>query len=1162
MVANYTKTWNSLRGAALALLLSAAAVLTVAPAYQPVVAQVENSQLTGIVTDTTGAVISGATVVARNTDTGLTKTAVSSRAGEFTVPNIPPGAYKVTVSYTGFSDYTETVAVAVGGALKIEAKLGVTAQGSTIEVSSQDMTVQVNTTNQEVSQVITPRQLMDLPTLTRNPYDFVVLSGNVAADPNGSTGNQGVGVSISGQRSASTDILLDGVENVNSFSASTGQQIPLDGVAEYRIITNGFTAQYGRATGGVVNLVTKSGTNSFHGSFYEYNRISALASNTYNENALNFASKANGTPLLPPDHFTRNQFGYSVGGPVMHDKLFFFSNTEWNRIRSAGAQFAVIPTASFIASSAPATQAFFAKYGKIAPGVAPGQLISVAKFVGPAPLQQVSYSVASDAGAGTPVNAYDSLNRMDWTISQKTNLFFRYVLYNDLFPPGTNNASPYAGYSTGSQDRNQAFLLAVNHSFTSSLISSTKVSFNRLNNLQPLGAAPVGPTLYLNRSNTASVDAVTGTNIALPGYSEFSPGNAIPFGGPQNFYQFGEDLNWVKHNHDLHVGGQFIQLRDNRVFGAYEESVEQIAKQGVNEGTALTDLQQGSIYSFQGAINPQGKFPCYSDPTTGKTIVTAACTVSLPVSAPAFGRENTFNDGNAYVQDNWKITPRFTASLGLRWEYYGVQHNTKPSQESNFFLGTGSSIFQQIRNGQVLSTPNSPVGGIIEKKFNNYGPRVGFAWDLFGNGKWAVRGGYGISYERNFGNVTFNVIQNPPAYAVVSLIAGPKADVPFLPVYTDNSGPLAGSGSKALPKVSLRAPLQSIPVAYSNQYDFSIQHEIAPGAVLSVDYSGTRGIHQYSIANINQLYSGQVYLGDANPGNRINNQYSNINQRQANGDNFYNAVDVHLEYSRFEQDGLQLTSNYTYSRSIDNLSSTFSQSGNNFNLGYLNPFKPSLDHGNADYDIRNHIVVAAIYEPKFLEFKDKGAIVHALLGGLQFAPIFTARTGSAFTIYDCTNAVSGCPRIVAAPGLKYHGTPVANGQVNQFNYITIPTASMNPYTDPIAGASDVPTCGLNGCTQNPGLGRNQWYGPGAYNLNLGVYKNFAIHERYEIQLRSEFYNALNHHNYYAVAGNADYASQNTPGIPNPVFAVKGAPGGTPSAADERRNVQLAIRLQF
>ena len=1118
-------------------------------------AQVENGQLTGVVTDNTGAVIPGATISAVNTDTGLSKVATSSNSGEFTVPNIPPGPYKVTISSKGFGDYTTSATVAVGGAYKVNAKLGVTAQISTVDVSGTDLSVQVNTTNQEISEVITPRQLTELPSLTRNPYDFVALSGNVSSDPNGSTG-RGVGVSLSGQRAASTDILLDGVENVDTFTASTGQQIPLDAVAEFRVISSGFTAEYGRATGGVVNLVTKSGTNTLHGSLYEYNRISALASNTYNEDAIDFSNKAAGLPALPHDRFTRNQFGYSVGGPIFRDKLFFFSNTEWNRIRSAGTQFAVIATPSFIASSAPATQAFFAANGKVAPGVTLGQLITPTGFVGAPPLQQVSYSVASDAGAGTPLNAYDSLERIDWNLSQKTNLFVRYGLYNDVLPNGTVNSSPYVGYSTGQTDRNHAALIGLNHSFTPNLISSTKLSYNRLDNQQPLGAAPVGPTLYLNQGNTASVDKTTGSLIAFPGYNEFTPGNAIPFGGPQNFYQVGEDINWVKHNHDLHVGGQFIQLRDNRVFGAYEESVEQIAKNGTKEAAALGNLQNGSIYSFQGAINPQGKFPCYTDPTTGQKIVTPACTVTLPVSAPQFGRENTFNDGNAYVQDNWKITPTFTASLGVRWEYYGVQHNTKPGLESNFFLGTGSNIFQQIRSGQVLTTPNSPVGGIIAKKFKNFGPRVGFAWDLFGNGRWSVRGGYGMAYERNFGNVTFNVIQNPPAYAVISLIAGPHGDVPFLPVYTDNAGPLAGSGSKALPKVSLRAPDQNIPVAYAHQYDMAVQHQLAQGVVLSLEYSGTRGVHQYSIANINQLYSGQVYLGDANPGNRLNNQYSNINRREANGDSYYNAVDAHLEYSRFEHDGLQLTANYTYSRSLDNLSSTFSESGNNFNLGFLNPFNPALDHGNSDYDTRNRFVVAAVYEPTFLEFKDKGALVHAVFGGLQFAPIFTARSGSAFTIYDCTNAVSGCPRIIGAPGLKFHGTPVANGGVNQFDYIQIPAAAANPYTDPIAGASDVPTCTQSGCTQNPGLGRNQWYGPGAYNLNMGVYKTFAFHKNYAIQLRSEFYNALNHHNFYVVPGNADFAEVTA------VQAVKGAPGGTPSAADERRNVQLAVRLEF
>jgi hypothetical protein len=1116
--------------------------------------QAESGTISGTVLDASGAAVSGARVALKKTDTGLTRETTAGAAGEFQFPSLVPGPYEISVSSAGFNTYTQNLTLTVGGRINQEIRLSVSSAQTTIQVSELDAAAAVNTTDQQVAQVITPREMQSLPSLTRNPYDYVQLSGNVTSDPNGSTGANGVGFAIDGMRSASTGILLDGVENVDTFSASVGQNIPLDSVQEYSIVTNGFTAEIGRASGGVVNVTTKTGTNHFHGSLYEYNRISALSANTFNEASTNAVAKASGQPRpLPHDRFARNQFGYSIGGPIKHDKLFFFSNTEWTRVASAGLQQTVVPTDAFIASSAPATQAFFAKYGKLASNVTVLQTITPDGWTGAAPLELVSYSVPSNAGAGDPQAAYSILNRIDWNVSDKTLIYGRYGVFNQDALPGTNAFSPYAGYNTGYNNYNQNILINLTHTFSPTVVSGTRLAYNRLNNNQPLASGPIGPTLYLNQGNTASVDTSTGRQIALPGYLPFSPGNAIPFGGPQNVYEVSPDLTWNVKQHSFRFGGQFIQIRDNRVFGAYENSVQQVAKTGTNEAAALQALQAGSIYSFQGAINPQGKFPCATD-ASGNTIVTPDCTVSLPAGPPSFKRENTFNDGNVFAQDSWKISPNFTLNLGIRWEYYGVQHNSNPNLESNFFLGSGTNLFQQIRNGQVLTTPHSPEGGLYAQQFHNFAPRIGFAWDVKGDGKWAIRGGYGIAYERDFGNVIYNVIQNPPNYAVISLVAG--TDVPSMPVYTDNAGPLAGSGTKALPKTSLRAPVQTIPVSYAHIYTLSVEHEVARNTAVAVEYSGSRGIHQYSIANWNFIGSGNAYLGDAHVGNRLNYQYSNINVRGANGDSYYNALNIRLNSSRYADKGFQVIANYTFAHAMDNLSSTFSQSSNNFNLGFLNPFNPALDRGNADFDIRQRVTVGGTYEPTWLKFRGQSTVMQALLGGWQFAPIFYAQTGTPFTIYDCTNGLNACPRIVNAPGLKFHGTPVNNGGINSYTYINIPTDSANPYTDPILGASDIPTCTSGGCYQNPGLGRNSWWSPGRYNLDMGVYKNFHIREQMNVQFRSEFYNALNHHNFYPIVGSADYFEETS------VQAVKGAPGGSPGPGDERRAIQLALRFEF
>jgi outer membrane receptor protein involved in Fe transport len=1118
-------------------------------------AQTESGRVGGSIKDASGAAVKGASVTVTNSSTSAQRTTTTNDAGEYQVLDLPNGVYTVTVKASGFGEYKNQIAVAVGGQSTQDITLTVQAQISTIQVTAADVGAEVNTSSQEVSQVITPLQVTQLPSLTRNPYDFVSLSGSVTSDPNGSTG-RGVGVSFSGTRSSSTEVLLDGVENVDLFDQDVGLTVPLDSVQEYRVITSGFSAEYGRASGGIVNLVTKSGTNTYHGSLYEFNRISALASNTYYEDV----QIKLGTPL-PADHFTQNQFGYSVGGPVLprfRDKLFFFSNTEWNRVRSTGSQQFLVPTPSFISSSAANTQAYLGTYGKLGPGVTIGAPVPVDGFPTP-PLETVTETAPINAGAGSPLNSWFTFDRVDYNPTSKTNMFFRYDAYKDLIFPGTNSLSPYDGFNTGSTDFDQAAFANVNHVFTPNVILSTKLTYTRVNGGQPLGTAGVVPGTYLYATNGASTDDTTGLPIVLPGYLPTAPGNAIPFEGPQNFYQVSGDLNWVKGIHSFLFGGAYIQVRDNRTFGAYLNAVESVGAAGGAgkldpEQNGLMQLQAGNLYSYNAAIDPGGKYPCPIN-----SAPTPACEITLPVGPPSFTRENTFNDGNWYVQDTMKLTPRFTLTLGLRWEYYGVQHNTKPYLDTNFYPGSGANQYEQIRNGVVEPAPLSPVHGLYAKSLKNFGPRIGFAYDVFGNGKWSVRGGYGIAYERNFGNVTYNVLFNPPYYGIIDLVSN-TAGASQLKISNDNYAPLQGAAgtSMPLPPVELRALDPHLPTAYDLQYDLVVEHQIAPGILGSVEYVGTRGIHLYSIANINKLYSANVYLNDPIFGDPLNLQYGSINVREGNADSYYNGVNFRFVDSNYQRHGLMLTANYTYSHAMDNLSTTFSESNNSFNLGYTNPFNPALDRGNSDYDVRNRLVLSGVYQPPFLEFKSN-AVMHAVLGGLEFAPIITYRTGTPFSVYDCTYALYSCDRMLPVPGLQYHGHIVNLGG-GQFQYAVLPPNSHNAYHDPIVGVDDFPTnTPSGGQYQIVGMDKDQYYDPHNFGFDLGAYKNFKIRERYNIQFRGEFYNILNHHNFYANAFSSYYFGSGT----QYVYALKGTPNGySPSSADERRNVQLALRFEF
>jgi len=1107
-----------------------AALVVVLLLGSSLVAQQETGRITGTVKDQSGAVVPSAAITVRNVATNAPRTTTTSGDGSYVVTNLQPATYEVSVVMTGFNTAKKQISVTVGGTVNADFSLTVGAAPTTVVVS--DTAMQVNVESQTIANVISTKQILELPTLTRNPYDLVAIAGNASpGDPRDST--RGTGYALNGQRSASTNILLDGSDNNDTFTATVGQSVPLDSVQEFSVVSSSFTAEYGRASGGVVNVATKSGTNQFHGSAYEFNRVSKLASNGFDNNAQG----------IDRGIFARNQFGFSVGGPAIKDKLFFFNNTEWFRVRSASTLTALVPTSQLIAAAAPATQNFFSAFGTLK--VQPNGIIYTknmipnlcnatgpcANLAGTTPVwATVNYPVPADAGGGNPQNQYQSVSRVDYNLSDKTTIYGRYALQNLNYFVGTNANSPYQGFDSGESIRNNNMLLSVTHTFSPRLVSQSKIVFNRLNDLQPLGDNPASPSLYLAASNTVS--KILGRNVALPGYLPYTPGSAIPFGGPQNLGQLYEDLSWVKGSHTLRFGGNYIYLRDNRAFGAYQEAVEQL---GSSLKQGMDNFLNGQLSSFQAAVYPQGKFP--------------GDTVTLPVGPPDFTRSNRYSDFAFYGQDSWRVKPRFTLNLGLRWEYFGVQHNKDPLKDSNFYLGSGATFDEQIKNGKVLLAPKSPNGGLWAKDLNNFAPRVGFAWDLTGTGKTSLRAGYGISYERNFGNVTFNVIQNPPNYAVLQL--GPADVGGSLPVTNNNAGPLAGSvGTKVLPKVSLRAVNENIKAAYAHFWSLALEHEIAKNTVVSLEYTASKGVGLYSIDRANLPGSGDVNF-HMTGFSYENPQYAVINYRTADGFSNYHAMVAEIRSQDLFHQGLQLGFNWTWSHTIDNLSTTFSEDNNSFNLGVLDPKNPNLDKGNADFDVRHRVALSGIWSLPYAR-KTTG-FVNQVLDGWNVVPIITAHTGTPFTIFDCTNGYYMCNRMIVVNGaslsLTGSGNPTAiAGLPNQFKFIDLTSQAAgtgdNAYYNTISGTADFGPYPSNMSR------RNSFWGPGNWNVIMGLYKNFKLKkEGLSLQFRAEAYNLFNHANLYADTASADISG--TDYIP----ALKGAAG-------ERRNIQFALKFIF
>jgi len=553
-----------------------------------VFAQVETGAISGTVKDVSGAVIAGATVRAKSVTTGAERTAQTGSVGQYSISGLTPGNYQVTVTSAKFETFRTTVEVTVGGISTVDAQLTVGSSSIIVDVVG-GMGTQVNTETQELTQLIDTQQMAQLPSLTRNPYDFVAISGNVSGGDSTSNGgtsggqnlsSRGVGYSINGQRETGTEILLDGVENVAVFGVSVGEMIPLDAVQEYSVITNNFTAEYGRASGGVVNVTTKAGSNTFHGSVWEFNRLSAYTANTYANDAANSAA---GSIVDPKGIYTRNMFGFQAGGPIIKNKLFISESTEFTRVRSAASESAEVFDPTFIAMLPANAQAYFTQFGTGAypasgAPITAGQLAAAGLTVGPingataVPSSQpvldvVHFNAPFNAGGQNPQNTYTLVGRLDYNLSDKTQMFFRSGRDSEFYFPGTAFYSAYPQYDVGTSELNQSFLYSMSHTFNSNLLNDTKISYTRFNTLNSFQTSLTSsPNLMV----VPPVDPVTEGYINLPGLENTSaPGEGgLPYGGPQNTIQFEHDVSWTKGRHNMRFGGQFTYMQLNVAYGA------------------------------------------------------------------------------------------------------------------------------------------------------------------------------------------------------------------------------------------------------------------------------------------------------------------------------------------------------------------------------------------------------------------------------------------------------------------------------------------------------------------------------------------------------------------------------------------------------------------
>ncbi|MGH9642933.1 MAG: TonB-dependent receptor domain-containing protein [Terriglobales bacterium] len=497
-----------------------------------------------------------------------------------------------------------------------------------------------------------------------------------------------------------------------------------------------------------------------------------------------------------------------------------------------------------------------------------------------------------------------------------------------------------------------------------------------------------------------ATDPTNGATVQMPGLLNVASGlGGLPVGGPINTLQLEHDLSWTKGKHNMRFGGQFTYIQMNYVYGAYNQAVELMGNsfgQGFGNlvnADGVTDPTTGAFASpvlqYSNRVDAQGTLPCIANPDgtlqpTGPN--GANCMVTPPLGPANAARSYRYKDWAVFAQDNFRITPRLTLNYGLRYEHYGVQHNNHSNLDSNFYFGAGSGIEDQTRSGGVQIADQSSIGQFWAPSWGTVAPRVGFAYDVFGDGRTSLRGGFGISYERNFGNVTYNASFNPPASAVINADCtnldsnGYITSCPYL-LSNNDLGPLSLPGPpQPLPPVELRMPNPNIKTAQTQFWSLDLQREVARNTIVEVGYSGGHGVHLYDIENINQLGAGQFYLGDSlTPAGfpdctatspcytRPNQQYAAINMRGSMGTSSYHALNVRFQTQNILTSGVSLVANYTWSHSLDDGSSTFGDSlqggsGAIGSLGYTDLLNPKLDWGNSDFDVKHRIVVSPIWE--------------------------------------------------------------------------------------------------------------------------------------------------------------------------------------------------------
>jgi outer membrane receptor protein involved in Fe transport len=1058
----------------------------------------------GTVLDPSGAIVQAASVTAKQTETGLTRAAVTDRQGEYVLVELPIGHYQLEVHAQGFQKYLQqgiSLDVNETATVSIHLKLG--AESQQVEVSADAALVQ--STVSSLGETVMEHEILDLPLDGRNFSQLGLLQpGVVPLTPGlleaGGPARENQGYAVDGQRPESNNFMIDGADNVSSVDGGFVLKPPIDAIAEFKILSHNANAEFGRNTGSTTNIVTRSGSNSFHGAAWEFLRNDAMDSSDYFTQSVQ--------PLK------QNQFGATFGGPILKDKTFFFGYYEGFRNRQGESVPATVPSAAERGGNFGEQCAPPASFNSS--GLCSNAQEQLTFFGMPVPFNQMTIFTPIDPVATNVLPFFPLPNqgengfiatqtlienndqfglRLDHYLSRADTLNFRYMYSSG---PTTDPLSPVGanvpGFPVGEDDRAQNFVAQETHVFSPNTIGVARFSYLRNKFLLDEHLNHESPSDLGFEYEPTLPSAAGPPFIQVGGYASVGD----PITGPRNTFQNTFDLSgslsWVHGRHELKFGGGYRRDQIN----------------------ALQGIASNGFFVFS-------NFP-YSD---GFASFLSGNPVVFLQGGGDFSREIRDRALDAYGQDTYRVNSRLTLNLGLRYEL-----PFPPTENNNmvnlFVPGVQSTVLPNAPAGLLYPGDRGVPAGLIPTQKTAFAPRVGLAWDPRGDSKTVVSAAYGIFYEP-FYTGEGGPLQDPvsaPPYLKTQQISFPVNSFAN-PFYTPN--PFSVDFPEPM---TLLVVARNLHLPYAQDWNLNIQRSLGQDWLLQVGYVGTTGVRlprfiegnppafipgmsnsaafcapqspPCPISNENNVNNRRLYSGCtlANPNNCI---YSSVGEIASISNSSYNALQASLR-KRFSH-GLSFLASYTWSHSIDDVSSfnitgSASQPVAGENDLAQNPFDLAAERGRSMFDSRHRFILSYQWMLPFLQ-RSSSWYGH-VFGNWQLNGIVTAMSGGPFTVFD-SNDVS----------LQGQAPEITGFSANRPNLIGNPNSG--PRTPQewfnVGAFQQLQPDPLGRFEVFGDEGRNVVAGPGYVNWDASAFKNIRLTESKELQFRGELFNLLNHTNF-------------------------------------------------